>query len=84
MIRTDADVLAALVALPAGAAPQQQQLADRAREVARQMAICPVKAIHFPSGEIDGDSAARSVMGVGSPPSMGTRQRIRFPLERPE
>jgi squalene-hopene/tetraprenyl-beta-curcumene cyclase len=50
MIRTTAAVLAALLAMfgmmamPAAAAPQQQQIADRAREVARQMAICPVKA----------------------------------------
>ncbi|MEY4810509.1 MAG: hypothetical protein RI986_847, partial [Planctomycetota bacterium] len=27
------------------AAPQQQQLADRARQVAEQMALCPIKAM---------------------------------------
>lgn len=43
MQRTLAALLAALVAMPAAALPQQQQLAERARQVAQQMALCPVK-----------------------------------------
>ena len=37
-------LIAALLSSTALAAPQQQQVAERDREVARQMALCPVKA----------------------------------------
>jgi squalene-hopene/tetraprenyl-beta-curcumene cyclase len=44
-MRTIAATLAALLAAaPAAALPQLQQMNDRAKEVARQMALCPVKA----------------------------------------
>ena len=41
---TAAILIAALLSSVALAAPQQQQVAERDREVARQMALCPVKA----------------------------------------
>ena len=43
MQRTLAALLAALLSMPASALPQQQQMAERARQVAQQMALCPVK-----------------------------------------
>ena len=41
---TAAILIAALLSSAALAVPQQQQVAERDREVARQMALCPVKA----------------------------------------